>query len=146
MEWLFLQWNGSFCNGSFSDGSSHPSELVEEKLFTIIHRQADVALLAGKLANGGSIDHFIVSEEFLSRATLTKLRRGSLAALAGGVRLAGAGVAASQRRGSAARRCAQRDRGRGGDGERERAREREREGERERESVCESERERGEVI
>ena len=45
----------TYCNGS----SSHPFELVEEQLFTIIHLQADVALLAGKLANSVSIDHFI---------------------------------------------------------------------------------------
>ena len=36
-----------------------PESKLEDKLFTILDLQADMALLAAKLANGGSIAHFL---------------------------------------------------------------------------------------
>ena len=45
----------------------HRQSKLEERLFTNMDLQADVALLAAKLANGSSIDHFVVPQELIDR-------------------------------------------------------------------------------
>ena len=59
-----MQHLRTHCNGHFPP---HPESKLEDKLFTILDLQADMALLAAELANGGSIAPFLVPKEILDQ-------------------------------------------------------------------------------